>query len=319
MFLTEQAIAEQYAAALQSLREIAEAYYFQGRIDDAFHLWQDAERLIEHGEIPAAQRVEFLLHYGQFLIQRYYLANGDDDRMPAVVQRAHQQALASQNDSAIATALYLVGQALYYQALLTDGTDYTTARDYLEQSAALREKIGDGYGLAETLFYIGLTYDRAGSDERAKQHYLRAQALGEQYGNTLAVSEAMRHLTDYTDGEQRLRYALRSLEIREEMRFKRALPPAQLLVGDIYLERGELAQALDYCQQAERISAEMGLRTYLMDALLMRGEIAFQQGQRAEARDYFHKGRALADELHLARGIAQADEKLAMLADEQKS
>lgn len=316
MYLTEQAISERYVASLQSLREIAEAYYFQGRIDDALSLWQDAERLVGRREVPAAQRMEFRLQYGQFLIHRYFLAYGADDLMPAMIQRISQEALVTQDESTIATTLYLTGQSLYYQTLFTGGSDYTAARDNLERSAALREKIGDGYGLAETVFYIGVTYDRANPDERAKQHYQRALALGEQYGNAWSASEAMRHLTDHTEGEQRLRYALRSLELREEMRFKRALPPAQLLVSDIYLERGELAQALDYCQQAERLAAEMGLRVYLMDALLTRGEIAYQQGQRAEARDSFEKGRALANELHIARGIAMADEKLATLAGE---
>ncbi|HEU5349911.1 MAG TPA: tetratricopeptide repeat protein [Ktedonobacterales bacterium] len=137
--------------------------------------------------------------------------------------------------------------------------------------------------------------------------------------NTWAASEAMRHLTDYTEGDECLRYALRSLELREEMRFTCGLPPAQLLVSAIYIARGEWAQALKYCQQARQLAEELGLRVHLMYALLTQGEIEYTQGRLAEAREYLEKSSALAHELNTARGIAATDEKLAMLAGEQKA
>ncbi|HEX6540709.1 MAG TPA: hypothetical protein VF040_03060 [Ktedonobacterales bacterium] len=314
MDLTEQAISERYAAALRSLREVAEAYYFQGRIDDAFSLWQWAEHLLERREVRATQRVEFLLQYSQFLIHRYFLTNDGEDLMRAVIQGAAQEAEALRDESAIATGLYLIGQSLYYHNMLMGSTDYTKARDNLERASALREKIGDTYGLSESLFYTGLTFDRQGPDERTRQYLRRARTLAEQSGNTWAASEAMRHLTDYTDGDERLQYALRSLELRVKMGFTRGLPPAQLLVSDVYMARGELMQALEYCQQAKQLAEAMGLRVYIMHALLTQGEIEYQQGQITPAREHLEMSRMIAHELHMARGIAMADEKLALLA-----
>ena len=93
--------------------------------------------------------------------------------------------------------------------------------------------------------------------------------MAQEQGNTWAASEAHRHLTDHTEGEQRLRHALRSLELREEMGFKRGMPPAQLLISEIYVDQGELARAVDYCLQAEQLSQEMGLQLYLIDALMI--------------------------------------------------
>lgn len=319
MSLSAETIAERYKIALQALSEIGEAYYFQGSLDDAFRLWQTAEQLLVGKEVQSADQVKFLLSYGSFLVYNYFLTNREEELMQAVVQRARQGAEAIQDEFAIATALFLVGQTLYYHNLLAGESDYTQARDYFQQASALREKIGDTYNLAESIFYTGLTYDRSNQKEQAEQYYRRALPVALEQGNKWAASEAHRHLTDHTEGEQRLRHALQSLRLREEMGFKRHLPAAQLLISDIYVEQDELARALEYCQQAEQLSAEMGLQIYLMDALLTRGDIAYKQGNLTETREYFERASALAQKLNHALGIALVNEKLEMLASEQKS
>jgi len=319
MFLPTEAITERYTALLQALSEIAEAYYFQGSLDDAFRLWQSGEQLLASKEIQPNVKVKFLLRYAGFLVNNYFLTNRKEELMQTLVWRAHQEAEATQDEFMMATALFLIGQMLYYHNLLTGESDYSKARDYLQQASARREKIGDAYNLAESLFYTGLTYDRQGPSEQAKAYYLRALELAEQQGNKWAASEANRHLTDYADGEQRLRYALRSLELREEKNFKRGLPAAQLLISNIYAEQGDLARALEYCQQAEQLSKEMNLQLYLMDALFIRGDIAYKQGNLAGARERFEQAAVLANELNLARWIARAKRKLEVLAREQES
>lgn len=322
MFLTEDTIAQRYEISLQSLADIADAYYFQGRLDDAFRLWQTSEPLLTEREVQPVEQMKYLLRYGDFLIHYFFLSNREEERMLSVVQRARQAAEALQDTSGIATALDLTGQTLYYHNLLTGGSAFTEARDYFQQASALREQIGDLSALANSLFYTGMTYIFQGHEETAREYYQRTLALAEQHGNTWAASEANRHLADVSmrkdhDYEQALRYALRSLELREEMKFKRAMPSAQLLVSDVYVERGDFEQALAYCQQAEQLAQEMNLQTYLMGALMTRGEIAFRQGRRVEARTHFAKAAVLAHELNIAFGIAEADEKLALLASEQ--
>jgi tetratricopeptide (TPR) repeat protein len=319
MFLTTEAIAEQYTSALETLAEIAEAYYFQGSLDDAFRLWQAAEQLLAGKEVQSADRVKFLLRYGSFLVYNYFLTNRAEELLQTVVERAQQGAEAIQDEFAIATALFLLGQIQYYHALLTGDSDYAPARDYFQQASARREKIGDAYNLAESLFYTGLTYDRNDLKEEAERYYQRALGMAQEQGNTWAASEAHRHLTDHTEGEQRLRHALRSLELREEMGFKRGMPAAQLLISEIYVDQGELAHALDYCLQAEQLAQEMGLQLYLIDALLIRGDMAYKQGNSSLARSTYSQASELAHQLGNARGIASVHEKLEMLAREQTS
>jgi tetratricopeptide (TPR) repeat protein len=319
MSLSVETIAERYTTALQILSEVAEAYYFQGSLDEALHLWQAGEQLLTGKEVQPADRVKFLLGYGSFLVYNYFLTNTREDLMQTVVWQAYQEAEAVQDEFSMATALFLVGQMMYFHNLLMGESDYTQARDYLQRASALREKIGDAYHLAESLFYTGLTYDRQGRSEQSETYFQRALELAEQHGNRWAASEAHRHLTDYTEGEQRFTHALRSLELRHEMGFKRSLPAAQLLISEISVEQGELARALEYCQQAEQLAEEMGLQIYLMDALLTRGEIAYQQGKRTEAREYVEQASVLAQQLNHAHGIALVNEKRERLAREQKS
>jgi tetratricopeptide (TPR) repeat protein len=116
-----------------------------------------------------------------------------------------------------------------------------------------------------------------------------------------------------------LHHALRSLELREEIGFKRGLPAAQLLLSEISIDQANLAQALEYCQQAEKLAEEMKLQSYLINALLIRGAIAYKQKKLSETREYFERASVLAQKLNNPLWIAQVSEKLEMLAHEQKS
>lgn len=313
MSLTFEELNERYGLALQALSEIAEAYYFQGMLEESLQVWRSGELILGGAEVDPMERTNFLLTYGRFLVQYYYLTSHEEELMLEVIQRARQGAEGLQDEVGVATALFLSGQALYFQNLAAGVDDYTEARNYFLQSSALRERVDDNFELAESLFYIGLTYDRHGQATQAKEYYLRALDNAEQYGNVLAASEATRHLTDHVDGEQRLHYGMRSLELRNEMKLKRGLPSAQLLLSELYIERGELELALEYCQQAEVFATEMNLQNSLVSVLLTRGDILQKQGAFSEAREYFEKALVLAQQLHIAYNITAAQEKLKVL------
>lgn len=319
MSLSVEAIAERYAVSLNALSEIANAYYFQGRLDDALRLFQVGEQWLSAQEVQPMDQMSFELKYGQFLIYYYFLTNREEDCMLSIVQRGREAAEAMQNEVGMATAFYLIGQTLYYRNLLAGGSDYIEARSYFERAVTLSEKVGESRILAESLFSTGLTYEQHDEGTPAGEYYRRALGIAEPHGHTWAASEAYRHLSGLRisiDITQSLEYALKSLALREEMGFKRGLPPAQLLVSDVYIERNELARALEYCQQAEQLSTEMGLHIYLSLASFTRGEIAYKQGKRAEAREHFEKAAALAHELNNAFVIVAANAKLEMLAHE---
>lgn len=316
MSLSSEALSKRYTSSLQAISEIANAYYYQGRIDEALRLFQGGEQWLAAPEAASRDQLHFLLKYGQFLIHYYFLTNKMEEIMSSVARQALQAAEASQDKAALATAFYLKGQSHYFRNLNSNVSDYGEAREYMERSSALREQIEDLYNLPESLFFTGLTYDRENHGEQARSYYQRALELAERHGNKWAASEAFRHLTDHTEGAQRLNYALRSLELREEMSFKRSLPSAQLLVSDVYLALGDPKRALVYCQQAEQLATEMGLRIYVMWALLTYGDIASKCEQFDQARVHYQQALTMANEFNYAFGIAIANEKLKELVPE---
>lgn len=320
MSLSMEAIAERYANALNWLSEIGNAYYFRGQIGDALRLFQTGEQWLSAHEVRLVDQMHFLLSDGQFLIYYYFLTNQEEEHMLSVVQRGSQIAEAVQNEAGIATAFYLIGQTQYYRNLNAGGKDYREARVNFEKASALSESIKDSRIFAESLFYTGLTYERHEEEAQARAYYRRALDIAEQHGHKWAASEAYRHLSGLslsTDTTQSLEFALKSLALREEIDFKRGLPPAQLLVSDVYIERNEFARALEYCQQAEQLSREMNLPVYLAGVNFSRGDIAYKQGRGAEAREHFQKAAALARELNIAFAIAEAESKLEMLTREE--
>jgi tetratricopeptide (TPR) repeat protein len=194
--ISEETLSERYTTTLEALREIAEAYYFQGRLDDALHVWRVGEQLLAGAEVLPGDQATFLLGYASFLVDNYFLSGREKELMQTVVERARQSAQALQDAFATATALFLCGRMTYNLHLLKGEVDYTDARDYLQQSSALREAVGDSYHLADALFYTGLTYDRQGPSPQSETLFKRALQLAEQQGNRWAASEAHRHLTD---------------------------------------------------------------------------------------------------------------------------
>lgn len=319
MNLTPNALAERYETALRSLADSAEAYYFQGRLDDAYRLWQNSALLLSAREIRPVDHLTFLLRYGAFLVHRYFLTNQEEELMLDVIEQARQLSDELQNEPGCARVLALTSEALYYHNHLNGEKDFTKVRAYFQQAAALYEKIVDFDGLAEAIFYTGMTYVWHGEMEEARTYLLRTLELAEQHNNLWIASEANRHLADVAmrkdkNYDQALRHALKSLVLREEMGFKRAIPSGQLLVSDVYIELGDYEQALASCQQADQLSREMDLPTYTMGAYMTRGEIAYRRGQHAEARGYFEQAAALARKHQIAYGIEEAEEKLALLA-----
>src|SRR5258708_21724006 len=99
MNLTPDALAERYEVALHSLADSAESYYFQGRLDDAYHLWQNSALLLSAREIRPIGHLAFLLRYAAFLVHRYFLTNQEEKLMLDVIEQARQLSEELQNES----------------------------------------------------------------------------------------------------------------------------------------------------------------------------------------------------------------------------
>ena len=91
-------------------------------------------------------------------------------------------------------------------------------------------------------------------------------------------------------------YAMKSLDIMEELNFHRGIANSSTLVSNIYLAKGDFNQALIFCKKSFSIK-EISNRTKLINLNLL-GAINYQKGDIDKSLKYYNQARALAEEIH---------------------
>lgn len=274
---THDTLAQHYTTAVDALCEIARAHYMHGRLADAQHLLRTSLQLLDVREATPQHRLKLLLLYGQVLVVEHLLMRGESDAMFSTVRQVQQIAEAAQDRQGIADALSMLGQAHYFAAVvasLKQGVmptgvpgegQYDQALAYQQQALELREALHDTRGISESCFQIGVVYERWQQYDRAREYYARARQIADQYGYAFEKTEPARHVAFHALREgnldQALTLALQALALREEAQFRPYLPLDHLLIRDIYLAKGDTANAQLHTQHALALAEEMGLHT----------------------------------------------------------
>ena len=282
-----------YTAAIDALCEIARSYFFLGRLGDAMHVLRMSLHVIEAGEVAQKDRLKLLLLYGKILTVDHLLHRGDTDLMFSIILQAQQIAESAQDQQGLANALSLLGQAhctattvaIVKSGALPFGTQgqgkYEEALAYQQQALGLQEALHDTRGISESHFCIGLVYQFWQQHELAREHFTRAIQVAEQYGYVLEQAEPNRHLTVDAlfkgDLDQALTHALRALSFREAGGFRPYQPLDHLSLWDIYLKKGDTANAQFHMQQASTMAEEMGLSTLVPSVINSTNRLGVQK------------------------------------------
>ena len=152
--------------------------------------------------------------------------------------------------------------------------EYGTALDYMKQSLAIKQEIGDKKGEGATLNNISQIYDARGEYDTA------------------------------------LDYLKRSLAIKQEIGDKQGEGATLNNIGNIYHARGEYDTALDYLKQSLAIRQEIGDRAGLCSTLFNMGHIQRQNDDMPNALSSWVTVYRIASQIN----FAQALEALADLA-----
>ncbi|MBA2680876.1 MAG: tetratricopeptide repeat protein [Ktedonobacteraceae bacterium] len=270
-------LAQRYTTAINALCEIGRTYYIFGKLSDAQHVLRTSLQMLEAGEIEPEHQLKLLLLYSRVLIVDHLLTRGSADLLFSTVLHAKQVAEMTQNRQGIADALSLLGQAYYFTtvvASLKSGTSPNSPRDqgkydkafaYQQQALELREAMHDTRGISESYFQIGVVYERWQQYDQAQEYYAKARQVADQYDHLFEKTEPARHVAIEAlrqgNLDQALTLALQALSLREEANFKPYLPLDHLLLRDIYLAKGDMANAELYTQRASVLAEEMGLKT----------------------------------------------------------
>lgn len=266
-----------YTTAIDALCEIANSYFFPGRLGDALRLLHMSLQMIEADEVVPQDRLKLLLLYGRILAVDHLINRGNTDLMFSTILQAKQVAEAAETQQGIADALSLLGQAhcnattvaIVKSGALPFGTQgqgkYEEALAYQQQALKLWEGLHDTRGISESHFFIGLVYQFWQQNDLAQEHFIKAIQVAEQSGHILEQAEPHRHLTFDAlfkgDLDQALIHAKQALAFREASGFRPYQPFDHLTLWDIYLKKGDTANAEFHMQRASTLADEMGFST----------------------------------------------------------
>jgi tetratricopeptide (TPR) repeat protein len=231
------------------------------------------------GAVERRDRVEEAIlrtELARVLADRNFFRQADPARAREAVDRALRAARAAQHDASIASATQALGQLHYSAAFRTK--DWKTPRDIFKRVIAMRTKLGDRRGLAQSYFSLGLTYEQDLEPKQAEVWYRKSLALAEAIGDPVQQSYAHRH------------------------------------IGGLHEERGELDLALHHISREVALRREGGFAVGVPYALMQLADFVDQrQGRRDEAIKLLEEAIDLAEQAHSTRALSAAQSSLAKL------
>jgi tetratricopeptide (TPR) repeat protein len=131
-----------------------------------------------------------------------------------------------------------------------------------ERSLALKEKVGDEYGMAPTFHDLGLMYQYKGNLDKAIDYHERSLAIVEKIGDEVGMSCIFNSLGDVYQAkgewEQAIEYYERSLAIREKVGDEHGMAFSYNNIADLHQDQGRLQEAVPLFQKSVEILEQIG-------------------------------------------------------------
>jgi tetratricopeptide (TPR) repeat protein len=282
---------------------VAKADLYRGFPGDGLEV---IEAILPLGARPDAtplDRARLAIARGELEHYRSSLVGASDAKAIELLRAALAAAEASRHEPAIADAADLIGLVLYSEAF--DTGNFDVAVEPLERGLAIRRRIDDRRGIAESLFHLGLVHqNRAKATEadrkRAMELYLQALPIAREGGFEVEQSYLERHIAAEEELRGNLDAALggfeRSVSLRQEAKYRIYLAPALLALGDVHAARGETKEAGSSYREALAAAKETRAARFIVGSHLALARLADKEGDRetatAEAKSALEAARA---------------------------
>ena len=218
--------------------------------------------------------------------------------------------------------LAVKARALNLNGLLArDQGDYTTARQFIEESLKLRRELGDKRDISAALNNLGMLANDSGDSGAALAYYEESLALKQALGDKRGLATTMlnlgllqRNRRNYAEAHQQLE---ESLKLFRQLGDKRNIAAALNNLGEINLLEGVYAPAIKLLEESITLLQEVGDKRSQAIARGILGQIRLVVGEYEAARLAGETSLELYQELEFRQGQADAMALLGLVALEQ--
>jgi tetratricopeptide (TPR) repeat protein len=304
----------QYTTAIQALRQIAETYFYAGRLSDAVRILALGADIAIEPEVRHQDYVALLIQFGTTLTWRGSLMDNEYDTALTILRQAEQIARTTTDHHLIAGAVDALGFALYHKVMTTGLGSFDEPHTYFQQALSLREASADQQGVCESLFHVGLIAERTQQYDDALAAFYQARSLAEQHNYKRELADALRHIgfayARAGDIDQALKSFQQALVLLEGIEIVLFLPFAHLSVGEMLYEQQKWDEAMHHYHVAYVQAEQMRLRRATMQIAYSKGELYEAKLNPVQARQAYEDAYKWAKELRFKRGMEMCAAKL---------
>lgn len=257
--------------------------------------WDRAGELLLQHISTAAREADHLsvarlrTEYARVLMDRNFFHAQDREGVSRAIRSAEQAAKAANDRRSLADLVQYRGQVLFSEAFSTG--DFDTPRRIFLEALAARQRLGDKRRLAETHFYIGVSFEQQHKPADAVPYYRRSLALAEESGDKAMQSYPHRHLGGLDEEAGRLdsayQHIQRSLALRRQAGFAVGVPFAMLqLVDFLARHRGQPETAITLAEAAMDLAESSRSSRALYLAQLTLSRLELERNRVPAATDY---------------------------------
>lgn len=252
------------AGILEEARQRARSEVRAARFDAAERALADGEAALGDGPTTAAELAALELSRVEIAYYRGFVVAPPAEATIDALRAALRSAEAAGDAALTAEARDRLALGLFARDFRAG--DHAEARSLLERALATRRELGDGRGVAETLFHLGLTWEHPkdptpADAARAVERYQEALAVATAGGFGYEASYAERHLAGQADDAGDVAAARagfeRSLALRREAGATLVLAPALTALADVLVKQGERERARELYEEALRVAREI--------------------------------------------------------------
>ena len=209
-------------------------------------------------------------------------------------------------------ALIAAGHLAWHQS------DYHEARTLIEQGLDMFTDLEDASGIADSLWFLGLTVSEQGDYAKAVEIYERGLALYRELGDRRGVLEILNWMgfTENARGNIERAATLHNdaLALARELAVPRMIAVALYGLGDAASHRGDRAGARALYEESLAVFRRIGARGFYPGLLRRLGGIAREEGDNTRAEAFLRESLTYCREMGEKMGMVACLEDLAGLA-----